>query len=96
MGDERLETHFRLLTDGGFWDGRIFLDETVTDLNRLIVKLFGRIGPRVAWIIDWRWEDRITESDNGGVIGFIHHALYILHKLGAAIFLRKLWSWFFV
>lgn len=93
VSDKRLETTLYFLTDGSLWNVRIFLCETVTYLNGLIVKLCGSIGPRVTRIINWWRKDGIAEGGNGGMIGFIHHALYIFHESCVFIFLwnRRLW-----
>ena len=47
-GDERLETGFCFLADGGLWDAGVFLDETVGYLNGLVVELRGSISPGFA------------------------------------------------
>ena len=71
-GDERLETDFAVLANGGLWDVWILLGQTIFNLYSLILELCRGIGPGFTRRWCGRRKDRITEGGDGGAISLIH------------------------
>ena len=78
-GDEGLEPNLAILTDDALRNVRIFLHQTVPNLDHLIVELGRRISPRIARIIDERRPYRIAETGDRRAIGFVNHPTHLLH-----------------